>query len=396
MVFGSGKLPIPRLGDPFALSPPQPISLLGHRNRDWESSHSGADAIAFSDGIAVIDEGHPDDIPARVKLVLINVAGTEAETIRRELATTLESVHKQTPDCRNYFKCEFFADHINRYQKARRRAPIYWQLSTPNSGYSVVLYYHRLTKDTLYQCATEYLRPKVAFEDEKLARLRNEAGAEPNISQRGEIEEQEAFVGELKAFSEGVERVAPLWNPSLNDGVLINAAPLWRLLPQHKAWQKDVKGCWDKLVEGEYDWSQLAMHLWPERVVPKCAEDVSLAIAHGLDDILWDDNKPEVEETEQTASVDVEDQTEMYEGDDEEAKPKRKPSRTKGTLRWTLKPTVNKKLIDQLIAERTNPTVKAALKNLLEATTPSGKTSRKSAASKSSKRGKKAEAEGLF
>jgi hypothetical protein len=30
------------------------------------------------------------------------------------------------------------------------------------------------------------------------------------------------------------------------------------------------------------------MHLWPERVVAKCRDDRSLAIAHGLDDILWE------------------------------------------------------------------------------------------------------------
>jgi hypothetical protein len=29
------------------------------------------------------------------------------------------------------------------------------------------------------------------------------------------------------------------------------------------------------------------MHLWPERVVPKCAKDRSLAIAHGLEDVFW-------------------------------------------------------------------------------------------------------------
>ena len=43
---------------------------------------------------------------------------------------------------------------------------------------------------------------------------------------------------------------------------------------------------------GEYDWAHLAMHLWPERVIPKCHKDRSLAIAHDLEDALWemDDN----------------------------------------------------------------------------------------------------------
>ena len=32
------------------------------------------------------------------------------------------------------------------------------------------------------------------------------------------------------------------------------------------------------------------MHLWPERVVPKCADDRSLAIAHGLENAFWEED----------------------------------------------------------------------------------------------------------
>jgi hypothetical protein len=95
------------------------------------------------------------------------------------------------------------------------------------------------------------------------------------------------LVEELRAFLDEVKRVAPLWNPNLDDGVIINFAPLWRLVPQNKAWQKELKSTWDALCEGKYDWAHLAMHLWPERVVPKCAKDRSLAIAHGLEDVFW-------------------------------------------------------------------------------------------------------------
>ncbi len=41
------------------------------------------------------------------------------------------------------------------------------------------------------------------------------------------------------------------------------------------------------LGHGEYDWAHLAMHFWPERGVPKCVTDRSLAIAHGVEDIFW-------------------------------------------------------------------------------------------------------------
>ena len=42
-----------------------------------------------------------------------------------------------------------------------------------------------------------------------------------------------------------------------------------------------------RCARAEHDWAHLAMHLWPERVVPKCAKDRSLAIAHGLEEVFW-------------------------------------------------------------------------------------------------------------
>src|SRR5262249_51038087 len=155
------------------------------------------------------------------------------------------------------------------------------------ASYSVWLYYHRLTRDTFYKVLNDYVKPKHDHEQQQLDRLRAEGGADPTRSQRDAVEQQEKFVEELKAFRDEVERVAPLWNPDLTDGALINFAPPSRPVPQHRDWQRECRACWDKLVAGEYDWSHLAMHLWPERVVPKCRTDASLAIAHGLEDILW-------------------------------------------------------------------------------------------------------------
>ena len=102
-------------------------------------------------------------------------------------------------------------------------------------------------------------------------------------------------------------------------------APLWRLVPQHKPWQTELKGKWDELAAGKYDWAHIAMHLWPERVVPKCATDRSLAIAHGLEmSSGW------------RAMTEVE--------------PRPTPTRP----------------VDELVRERTSVAVKAALKDLTE------------------------------
>ena len=84
---------------------------------------------------------------------------------------------------------------------------------------------------------------------------------------------------------------------------------------------------------GEYDWAHLAMYLWPERVVPRCAKDRSLAISHGLEDVFW------------VQGIDG---------------------------KWTARKTPTAR-VDGLVVERTSPAVKAALKSLLEAPVASGK-----------------------
>ena len=152
---------------------------------------------------------------------------------------------------------------------------------------------------------------------------------------------QESFVEELRGMLDEVKRVKPLWKPDLDDGVVINFAPLWRLVPHHKPWQKELKATWDALCAGEYDWAHLAMHLWPERAVPKCVADRSLAIAHGLEDVFW------------------------FEDSDGKWKPRPKPTRS----------------VSALVAERTSAAVKAARDSLVNTATPggSGKTRRKRA-----------------
>ena len=285
------------------------------------------------DGVFVDDQGHNFDLVARTRQVFQVVFGEDADTKWREAG---EIIDKRAADLRRWFAASFFADHIKRYSKSRRKAPIYWQISTPSARYSVWLYCHRFTKDTFYKVLQDYVAPKCHHEERKLEELRNEAEGYPTAAKRREIEFQETFVDELSALRAEVARVAPLWNPDLSDGVIINFAPLWRLSPQLPGWQKECKNVWDKLVAGDYDWAHVAMHLWPERVIPKCAEDRSLAIAHGLDDALW------------------------YEDTDGE---------------WRLRD-LHPTEMGALINDRTSPAAKEALKSVLDAASP--KTSRRS------------------
>lgn len=284
-----------------------------------------------TDGILVDDPGHTRDIVRAVRSVFETVFD-DANTRWHEAAELLGA-----PDLRSWFARDFFEPHIKRYSKSRRKAPIYWQLGTASGSYSVWIYIHRATGDTLFRVLNDFIGPKLDHEKAKLDGLSQEAGSNPSAAQRREIEQQESFVGELQALKTEVARVAPLWKPNLDDGVILNFAPLWRVVPQSRSWQGECKKAWDKLVARDYDWAHMAMHLWPEQVVPKCIDDRSLAIAHGLEDVFW------------------------HEDDS-------------GTWR---KSRVDDATVQKLLHERTSTTVKAALKDLLSAATPTASKGRK-------------------
>jgi hypothetical protein len=277
-----------------------------------------------TDGVLVDDAGHPRDLTARVRAVFEAVFGADADARWNEAAAMLDPKER---NLRAWLAQTFFDQHLKRHSKSRRKAPIVWQIGTPSAEYSVWLYAHRLTKDSLFQIQNDLVGPKLALELRKQLGLAQAAGPNPSSSQRREIAAQEAFVEALRGMLDEVRRVAPLWAPDLNDGIVLTMAPLWRLVPQHKAWQKELKAAWEALCAGRYDWAHLAMHLWPERVVPKCATDRSLAIAHDLEDVFW------------------------AAGADGKWKPRATPTKT----------------IEALVAERRSPAVKAALESLLEA-----------------------------
>ena len=325
--YATGECDLPDLPDPFDPLPVCPPGML-----------TGGDDLPLievpdgyplpdvpADGILVDDPGHDRDLLGRVRAVLALIFEDETAAEREACDLLGES------DLRSYFRktTGFFKAHRKQYSKSRRKAPIYWQLAPSSTDYSVWLYYPKLTQDTFYR-VLEVVKDKIRHEERRLTDLQREAGTSPNSTQRKDIADKEDFVSELRGFRKEIERVAPLWNPNMNDGVVINYAPLWRLVQHNRSWQKECKKHWDRLTDGEYDWSHWAMHLWPERVIPKCAERRDLAIAHDLEEVFWRRNT---------------------EGD------------------WVARDQPTQP-VKEIIEERRSPTVKAALKELMMAPAP--------------------------
>jgi hypothetical protein len=231
-------------------------------------------------GILADDPGHPLDIEKAV--LSVQWSGVSQTTDHRSLTTDHYEEACEilgVKSLRDYFRkpANFFADHLKRYSKSRRQAPIYWPLSTASGSYTLWIYYHRLTDQTLYACVNDFVQPKLNDLERDTPRLRDEKRTK-------ELQAAVALQSELEEFKQELLAWAPRWKPNLNDGVLITACPLWKLFRLPK-WRKDLEACWKKLEAGDYDWAHLAYSLWPERVRGKCKQDRSLAIAHGLEDI---------------------------------------------------------------------------------------------------------------
>ena len=237
-------------------------------------------------GILVDEPHHPADICSRAVECLSVRHQLDNRAIEDAICSELG-----LDNIREYFRNPrgWLQHHLDSYFKSRRHAPIYWQLSLPSRRYSVWLYYQRINQDTFWKVLSDFVRPKLLQEERRLAGLRAEAGENPTASLRRVLQDQESLVGELAAFRDDMEAVAPLWHPTLDDGVMLNHAILWRLTPQLPPWQHELREVWQGLCLGKFDWSHIAMHLWPDRVVRKCAGDRSLAIAHGLEDEFWEE-----------------------------------------------------------------------------------------------------------
>jgi len=229
------------------------------------------------DGILAEDPDNPDDLVARIRLVLRVLHGDDAEQHEMDLAEGLG-----VKNLRDYIAdpMGFFESHLKTYSKSRRKAPIYWPLSTKSGGYTVWVYYPRLTDATLY-AVHELARKKVEMLDLERAELACRKDRSRAEQQRFDQVSRDA--GEVRDFAQEVLRIAGLpYKPDHDDGVPICAAPLHGLF-RHSLWSKYLKETWEELEEGTYDWAHLAYALWPERVRGKAKADRSLAIAHGLE-----------------------------------------------------------------------------------------------------------------
>ena len=213
-----------------------------------------------SNGIFVDDPKNELDIITSINDVISKI-WNDNNSIEEEICSILN-----IKDIRNYFQKTgnngFWANHIKKYSRSKRKSPIYWYLRSRKGNYGVWLYYHRLNRDTYFKILSQFVEPKIKLEEIIFNTMRDQIENEEIMGKElkiveNKIEKQELFIDELIDFKEKILKVAHLnLNPDPDDGVVLNIAPLHELVP----W-KEAEKYWDDLLAGKYEWSSISKQL---------------------------------------------------------------------------------------------------------------------------------------
>jgi N-6 DNA Methylase len=262
------------------------------RGQFSEEVNESLRSLVSDDGILVLDPGRAGNLESRVEHALESMLGGERAQLVVSEATAGQSLAA-------YLEREFFVGSVTSHVQQYHKRPVYWLLQSSKRGYGLLLFHERVTKDTLYVIqGSQYLGSKLNQVSNRVEELRNRARSTLQGRERKAIEkdldETVNLRTELEEFGKALRTVTAArdergeeigWDLEIDDGVLINLAPLWPLMP---AWSAEAKKCWEALRRGDYDWSHTAMRYWPDRVLSKCRTNKSYAIAHGRLDVYQD------------------------------------------------------------------------------------------------------------
>jgi hypothetical protein len=243
------------------------------------ATNSKLNKLASPSGILVEDRGHELDITEKTWETLAAMLGEERarEMVNNGLSQgdPLEAIGNWLNRFTGQSADSFWRYHLQLY----RKRPVYWPLQSPGRKFTAWIFHERLTGDTLFTIRRDIVETKLRLTRRQIEEVKGQGKSGRTARQVEDLKDLEM---ELKAFSDQLTEIIERgYTPHIDDGVLLNAAPLHGLLT---SWP-DTKKAWQEMERGEYDWAQQAMDHWPDRVKRKCQTDKSLAIAHGREDL---------------------------------------------------------------------------------------------------------------
>jgi len=260
--YATGEKTPPELPDPFAPLPVcSPGMLQGEDGLPLTGTPSEYPLHINWNGILVDEPNHSDDILKRVRESLHVLWPKTSESIEAEMCDALG-----VKDLRDYFHKPgnggFWMNHVHMYSKSHRKAPIYWLLQSSHKNYGIWLYYQHLDSDLLFKVLQNYVEPKLKLEQNHEAEASHKlttgglSVSETRQAQK-DLEHQQDLVAEIRDFRDTLKKAADLrLTPNLDDGVVLNIAPLHDLVP----WAEASK-YWDELLAGKYPWSSIGKQL---------------------------------------------------------------------------------------------------------------------------------------
>ena len=287
--FAKGEKAIPAFGDVFDALPFMPVVSQGEEPCPVQLA-------VPSDGIMTNEEESPLCLASHVREVMILLWGDRADDMEYELCQLIGCKSLQA-----YLSSPtgFFDYHFKRYTKSRRKAPIYWLLASEDGTVDYWINYPKLNKNTLPQLIIQ-LREK----GEQLRTRLNAALTAHDKTQETQVRaEQEQVEGMMEKLNRIIEAG---YVPNHDDGVPVTAAPLQHLAAS-RLWRTECEKNMEILEKGDYDWSHLAMSMYPARVAQKAKKDWCMALTHGLEHIC--ENKPKEKKTRKKKADAI--QTEM-------------------------------------------------------------------------------------
>ncbi len=256
----------------------------------------GLEHLISADSPMVVMRDHPDDLAQRVIdiLVAIHADAGAGQIVRAAIGGNGDL----RDSLANYLLGPFFKAHVKRY----RKRPVYWLLQSPKQTFSVYLFHERATDQTLALIqGNHYLGGRIfqlrdQLDQAKQKELTTEGREKAQWKRKAQDAAEE--LSDLEAFHKAIDETnseliiktdgqsaTARWAPEFDDGVLLNAAPIYRLTP---AWKRadaklDLSKAWKALKEGEYPWAKTAMRYWPRETLAACKDNKSYRIAHGLE-----------------------------------------------------------------------------------------------------------------